>query len=448
VIRKIISRVVRLGSAKHQKAGKAAVIAPSAHGISLESISPGARRVCEQLQAHGHAAFVVGGAVRDLLLGMPPKDFDVATDATPEEAKRILKRARIVGRRFPIVHAYAGREIIEVTTFRAQDENARTDEFGRVLRDNAFGSQAEDAARRDFTINALYFDPSTGCIHDYHHGVADLRQKTLRMIGDPKVRYREDPVRMLRAVRLSAKLGLAIDPEARKPIREMGQLLENVPPARLFDEIVKLLMSGHSLACLQALRAEGLHKGILPLLDRVAQDDKALSLTHLALSETDARIRDGRRASPHFMFAAIFWGEVVRHWEHFKARGENETPALHLAMNAVLDEQSEALALTRRVSGDIKDIWLLQPRFAQLSGKRPYALLEQAAFRAAWDFLKLRVRAGNADPELAEWWSAFLDADGPTRQEMLLPAQATAKKRRRRKKKPAASPAEAEAVEA
>jgi poly(A) polymerase len=443
VIRKIISRVVRLGNNKHPKEAKAAVIAPSSHGITAAAISPGARRVCEQLQAHGHAAFVVGGAVRDLLMGIAPKDFDVATDATPDETRRILKRSRIVGRRFQIVHAYAGKEIIEVTTFRGQDDNARTDEFGRVLRDNVFGSQAEDAARRDFTINALYFDPATGHIHDYHHGVADLQQKTLRMIGDPKVRYREDPVRMLRAVRLSAKLGLSIDPEARKPIREMGQLLENVPPARLFDEIVKLLMSGHSLACLRALRAEGLHKGILPLLDRIAEDDTAFSLTQLALSETDARIRDGRRASPHFMFAAIFWGEVVRHWEAFKAQGEHETPALHLAMNAVLDAQSEALALTRRVAGDIKDIWLLQPRFAQRAGKRPYALLEQAAFRAAWDFLKLRARSGNADPELVEWWNAFLDADGPTRQEMLLPAQTATKKRRRRKKKPATEVVEA-----
>lgn len=438
MIRKFISRVLKLGNDK-KPAGKreAAIIPRSSHGISRDQISPGSRRVCDTLQAEGYKAYVVGGAVRDLLAGAKPKDFDVATDATPEQAKRCFRRSRIIGRRFQIVHAYMGQEIIEITTFRgALGNDAKTDAHGRVLHDNVFGSMAEDAARRDFTVNALYFDPASEQILDYHHGVADLKQKTLRMIGEPKVRYREDPVRMLRAVRLAAKLGLSIDPEARHPIRELASLLENVPAARLFDEMLKLLTSGHAVKCLQQLRAEGLHHGVLPLLDVILDQPLGEKFVMLSLADTDERIRRGKTSSPSFLFATLLWHEVLSVWERIKNGGESPIPALHQAMEEVLNVQGEKLAITRRIATDIKEIWALQPRFEQRSGKRPYGVLEHPRFRAAYDFLCLRAEAGELDQELAQWWTDFQTAEGETRAQMLLPDQGGARKKRRRRKKP------------
>lgn len=437
MIRKLISRVF---SGKKPKANRhePAVIPVSNHGITRDRISSGSRRVCETLQSHGHKAYVVGGAVRDLLIGAEPKDFDVATDATPEEVRRYFRRSRIIGRRFQIVHVMMGQETLEVTTFRgALAEDTKKDEHGRVLHDNVFGSQAEDAARRDFTANALYYDPATEAVLDYHHGVGDLKQKTLRMIGEPRARYREDPVRMLRAVRLAAKLGLSIDPEARKPIREMAELLENVPPARLFDEMLKLLTSGHSVKCLTQLRDEGLHHGLLPLLDVILEQPMGEKFVMLSLANTDERVRRGKGTSPGFLFATLLWHEVLAHWEKLKAKGEPKIPALYTAMDTVLDVQGEKLAITRRIAGDIKDIWALQPRFEQRAGKRPYALLEQPRFRAGYDFLVLRAQAGELDMEVADWWTRFQNADGDKRAALLLPEQAADKKKRRRRKKPA-----------
>ncbi|MFN4326469.1 MAG: polynucleotide adenylyltransferase PcnB [Azonexus sp.] len=439
MIRKLISRVFS-GKKPTANRHEPAVIPVSSHGITRDRISSGSRRVCETLQSHGHKAFVVGGAVRDLLIGAEPKDFDVATDATPEEVRRYFRRSRIIGRRFQIVHVMMGQETLEVTTFRgALGDDAKKDEHGRVLHDNVFGSQAEDAARRDFTANALYYDPATEAVIDYHHGVGDLRQKTLRMIGEPRARYREDPVRMLRAVRLAAKLGLSIDPEARKPIREMAELLENVPPARLFDEMLKLLTSGHSVKCLTQLRDEGLHHGLLPLLDVILEQPLGEKFVMLSLANTDERVRRGKGTSPGFLFATLLWHEVLAHWEKLKTQGEPKIPALYAAMDAVLDVQGEKLAITRRIAGDIKDIWALQPRFEQRAGKRPYALLEQPRFRAGYDFLVLRAQAGEIDMEIADWWTRFQNADGEKRAAMLLPEQAGDKKRRRRRKKPAHS---------
>ncbi|MGB4674778.1 MAG: polynucleotide adenylyltransferase PcnB [Azovibrio sp.] len=450
MIRKFISRVFggKSNGAPLQKTGsasakdsKAAVIPRSTHGISRDQISSGSRRVCETLQSHGYKAYVVGGAVRDLLIGATPKDFDVATNATPEQARRCFRRSRVIGRRFQIVHAYMGQEIIEITTFRGGlVDEAKTDAHGRVLQDNVFGTQAEDAARRDFTVNALYFDPATEQIVDYHHGVADLKQKTLRMIGNPRLRYREDPVRMLRAVRLAAKLGLSIDPEARHPIREMAELLENVPASRLFDEMLKLLTSGHAVKCLQQLRAEGLHHGVLPLLDVILEQPLGEKFVLLSLANTDERIRQGKSSSPSFLFATLLWHEVLSVWERIKAGGESSIPALYQAMEEVLNIQGEKLAITRRIAGDIKEIWALQPRFEQRAGRRPYAVLEHPRFRAAYDFLCLRAQAGELDAELADWWTRFQDADGEARSQMLLPDQGARKKRRRRKPRAASAP--------
>jgi len=334
MIRKLLRRVFRRPDADNKL--EPAVIPVDQHGIRREQISPVASKVCNVLQEHGHKAFVVGGAVRDLLIGQPPKDYDVATSATPEQVRDLFRRSRIIGRRFKIVHVMSGRETIEVSTFRASHdvESAETDEHGRVLRDNVFGShnvfgsQAEDATRRDFTVNALYYDPGTETIIDYHHGVADIRQKTLRMIGDPRARYREDPVRMLRAVRLGAKLGLTIDPAARTPIREMAELLENVPAARLFDEMLKLLFSGHAVKCLEQLRPEGLHHGLLPLLDVILEQPAGERFVWLSLENTDERIRAEKSVSPGFLFATLLWHEVLANWESRKLAGESPQPAL------------------------------------------------------------------------------------------------------------------------
>ncbi len=437
MIRKLISRVFR-GNKNKGNRHEPAVIPVSNHGITRDRLSSGSRRTCETLQAEGYKAYVVGGAVRDLLIGAEPKDFDVATNATPEEVRRCFRRSRIIGRRFQIVHVMMGQEVIEVTTFRGTlDETTKKDEHGRVLHDNVFGSQAEDAARRDFTANALYYDPTSETVIDYHHGVGDLKARTLRMIGEPRARYREDPVRMLRAVRLAAKLGLSIDPEAKKPIREMAGLLENVPAARLFDEMLKLLTSGHSVKCITQLRDEGLHHGLLPLLDVILDQPLGEKFVMLALASTDERIRRGKGTSPGFLFATLLWHEVLAHWDKMKAKGEAKIPALFQAMDTVLDVQAEKLAITRRIAGDIKDIWALQPRFEQRAGKRPYALLEQPRFRAGYDFLLLRAQAGEIDMELVEWWTRFQNVEGDKRAEMLLPEAAGDKKKRRRRKKPA-----------
>ncbi len=439
MIRKLISRV--FGSKKTVASHhEPAIIPVSRHGITRDRISSGSRRVCEGLQQQGHKAYVVGGAVRDLLIGAEPKDFDIATDATPDEIRRAFRRSRAIGRRFQIVHVMMGQETIEVTTFRGMlDANTKTDEHGRVLHDNVFGSQADDAARRDFTANALYYDPATEAVIDYHHGVGDLKQKTLRMIGEPRARYREDPVRMLRAVRLAAKLGLIIDPAASKPIREMAELLENVPPARLFDEMLKLLTSGHSVNCITRLRDEGLHHGLLPLLDVILEQPLGEKFVMLALADTDERVRAGKGISPGFLFATLLWHEVLAHWEKLKGAGEPKIPALYQAMDTVLDVQGEKLAITRRIAGDIKDIWSLQPRFESRAGKRPYGLLEHPRFRAGYDFLLLRAKSGEIEAELGDWWTRFQNADGEGRAQMLLPQAAGDRKRRRRRRNPGAA---------
>jgi poly(A) polymerase len=412
------------------------IIPLKTHGITRDMLSRGAERVCDDLERAGYQAFVVGGAVRDLLLGRDPKDFDIATNATPEQVKRVCRRSRIIGRRFQIVHVMVGQELIEVTTFRAlHDDNTATDEHGRVLRDNTFGSQSDDAARRDFTVNALYYDPYDETIHDYHHGYADLKAGLLCMIGDPEVRYREDPVRMLRAVRLGAKLGLDIDAATRKPIRSMAPLLDNVPPARLFDEMLKLLTCGDALACLKRLRAEGLHHGVLPLLDVILEQPLGERFVEQALTNTDQRIREGKSISPGFLFAALLWHEVLAHWNKRKDKGEIAIPALFAAMADVLDRQAEKLAITKRLVGDIKEIWSLQPRFEQRSGKRPYALLGHPRFRAGYDFMLLRAQTGEIDRTLGDWWTRFIESDGTAQEALIAGApkdNSPAKKRRRR----------------
>jgi poly(A) polymerase len=395
-------------------------------------------RTCDTLQRAGYKAFVVGGGVRDSLLGLQPKDFDVATNATPEDVQALFRRARIIGRRFKIVHVMFGRETIETSTFRALQTDAETDEHGRVLRDNVFGTQHEDALRRDFTVNALYYDPIGDQVLDYLGGVADLKARVLRMIGDPATRYREDPVRMLRTVRFAAKLQFDVDAATLAPIRSLADLIENVPSARLFDEMLKLLESGHALACLHKLRDEGLHHGVLPMLDLILEQPHGARFVELALAQTDARVRAGKSISPGFLFATLLWQRVADRWQARKAAGEHSIPALMEAMDRVLDEQAAKLAIQRRHIADMREIWGLQPRFER-TGRSAVRVLEHLRFRAGYDFMLLRVEAGELPQELGEWWTAFVEADPIGREALLNEAASesrsgsgSGRKRRRR----------------
>ena len=439
MIKKLLKRVFRK-PAKVKSVGNAQVIPFRLHGVSSEQISYGALKVTDGLQAAGYMAFVVGGAVRDLLLGRIPKDFDIATDATPEEVRRVFRRSRIIGRRFQLVHVMFGEEVVEVSTFRSliEAEDAQTDEHGRLLRDNQFGDQEQDAARRDFTANALFYDPSTQEIYDYHGGYADTRNHLLRMIGDPLVRYREDPVRMLRAVRLSAKLGMQVDAATAAPIASMKNLLDNVPQARLLDEVLKMLMSGHSVECIQQLRKMNLHHGLLPLLDVILEQPMGEKFVMLALRNTDERLSQDKTVSPAFLFAALLWHEVLAAWKLRLQQGERPVGAMHAAMDEVLARQKKQLAIPHRQDAVMKEIWLMQQRFEQRSGQRPFRLLEQPRFRAGFDFLLLRCASGEVDDEVGLWWDEFQDASSERQTEMLKPEVAGDKKRRRkpRKKKP------------
>ncbi len=396
------------------------ILGPKQHGINPQLVSPNAVLVTKTLQDNGYKAFIVGGAVRDLLLGVKPKDFDIATNATPEQVKRLFRRALIIGKRFQIVHVMFGQDLLEITTFRgASSDGSPKDEHGRVLRDNTFGEQHEDAVRRDFTINAMYYDPAREIVLDYHGGIDDTRAKTLRIIGDPEARYREDPVRMLRIVRFAAKLGFTIDPATRAPIPVMAALIDNVPAARVFDEMLKLLMSGHALACLQQLRQEGLHHGLLPLLDVVLEQPLGEKFVTLALANTDVRVQQDKPVSPGFLFAALLWHQVLEKWSAYKTTGERPIPALHLAADDVVDAQTDKLALQRKIASDMRDIWAMQPRFERRVGKAPYKLLEHLRVRAGYDFLLLRCASGEIDSAIGEWWTAFMEGDGEQREKLL-----------------------------
>jgi poly(A) polymerase len=410
------------------------IYAPDRHPVRRDQLSNAARTVTRKLQDEGFKAFIVGGAVRDLLLGIEPKDFDVATNATPEQVKPLFRRAFVIGRRFRLVHVHAGNDVIEVSTFRAaQTGDDTTDEHGRLLSDNVYGSQAEDAVRRDFTINALYFDPATESIWDYVGGVVDVRARRLKLIGPPVTRYREDPVRMLRAVRLAAKLGFTIDARTEEPITRLAPLMANVPPARLFDEMQKLLLSGHAADTLRSLRAHGLSHGLLPLLDVILEQPLGHKFIDAALAGTDARVREGKGVSPAFLFATLLWHEVLVTWNAAKQRGERPLPALFDAMDKVLDAQASRIAIPRRFEATIKEIWSLQPRFEQRSGTRPVRLTEHPRFRAAYDFLVLRGASGEVPQALVDWWTRFQDAGSEEREAMLKPDEAPKKRRRSRR---------------
>ncbi|MBX9715722.1 MAG: polynucleotide adenylyltransferase PcnB [Burkholderiaceae bacterium] len=491
--------------------GKRVEVPKAEHEIDPALVDERAAKVVQTLVDAGHEAYIVGGAVRDLLLGLRPKDFDVATDATPEQVKALFRRAFIIGRRFRIVHVVFGRgrqdrglsEVIEVSTFRALMDPAVADQIGgnektskgeiagkshvvdaegRVLRDNVWGPQIEDAARRDFTVNAMYYDPVREIVVDYHGGIKDAKKKLLRMIGDPESRYREDPVRIVRVVRFAAKLGFEIEPKTRAPIQAMSALLDNVPQSRLFDEMIKLLQTGHSLASLEELRKQGLHRGTFPVLDTLLDESRGSAahreFVRLALVDTDRRVSEGKPVAPSFMLACMLWHDVRQQWDQLRQRGEPAFSALQQAVEATFDARIGDISGRGKLGGDMREIWLMQPRFERRAGNAPFTLVEQPRFRAGFDFLRLRADAGEAPDELARWWEDFSLADEDERRRLMEearqldaqhagkrrhPIEATpagdaaptadpAKKRRRRRRKPtdaggtAQSEGEAEAV--
>lgn len=409
------------------KSGKNAVqkeILPySAHHISADMLSFAAEKVVGRLHEAGFQAYVVGGAVRDLLLGVEPKDFDVATNATPEQIRQLFRRSRIIGRRFQIVHVMVGPETIEVTTFRGGNKTIQN-AHGRIMKDNTYGTIEEDAMRRDFTCNALYYDPIRQEILDFHHGVSDVADKRLVMIGNPAERYQEDPVRILRAVRLSGKLGFEVEAHTAAPIAEYASRLKNEPVARLFDEIMKLLFSGHARQCLQQLNNLGVSDDIHPLLTALKSAGKPENrIIALVLKNTDERLREDKSVSVGFVLAAILWPQLDAYWQTYQQQGQKPAQALTDAVTTLRETVEKGWGVPQRFSATMREIWQLQPQFENISGARPHRLLGQQRFRAAYDFLVLRQQVGEVDTALVQWWTDFQHADAETRSQMTLAEQ-------------------------
>ena len=385
--------------------------------INLKNVSRGAKQTCEVLQKNGFDAYVVGGAVRDLALGITPKDFDVATNARPEQVKKLFRRAFIIGRRFQLVHAILGKETIEISTFRSQNLRAPTDEEGRILHDNIFGTQAEDATRRDFTINALYLDPIHGDVFDFHQGVSDLNQRILRIIGNPETRYREDPVRMLRAIRLSAKLNLSIDNQTQAPISNLSGLIENVPPARIFDETYKLLMSGNAYKAITQLAQKNIRVGLLNIIESSLGNEQDQAFIKDALGKADQKIKSNHYVSTSFLLAVLLWPTVKQCWQH--QTGKLSISSLFEAAIEVSNRCKVYLAIPNRVTSKIKEIWLMQARFEKRIGKTPYHLIGHRHFQIGLEFLVLRCAHQEVPAELTDWWSSFQKGDKDTRSELI-----------------------------
>jgi len=424
-----------------------------AHNISRKHISDAALKVMYRLNSAGFDAYLVGGGVRDLLLGGNPKDFDVTTNATPEEVRAQFRNSRVIGRRFKIVHVTFGKEIIEVTTFRGHHEREPTDtddddsdtpdavrdDAGMLLRDNVYGSIEEDAIRRDFTVNALYYTVQDFTLHDFCNGLEDLKHRTLRIIGNPDNRYREDPVRMLRAVRLAAKLGFSIEAATAAAIPPLKSLLHNVPPARLFDEVLKLFMAGHGVNTYQMLQSFGMIELLFPDMPPQQSDSAAETLVLNALSGTDLRVNEGKTVTPAFLFAAFLWPAVDREKVALEAEGMESMPALHEAANRIINRQCSIVTIPRRFQIPMREIWELQLRLPHCNGKRAQRTLEHPRFRAAYDFLLLREQSGEIDPGLGEWWTQFQFAEGDQREILVReapPAATLPRKRPARRRRP------------
>ncbi|MEX1167180.1 MAG: polynucleotide adenylyltransferase PcnB [Hydrogenophaga sp.] len=455
MIKKFIDRLLGKTSApkttKVSKFGKREDVPVEVHGIDRNLVDERALDVVHVLKKAGFEAYVVGGAVRDLLLGLRPKDFDVATNATPEQVKGLFRRAFIIGRRFRIVHVIYGRgrdnEVIEVSTMRAYLDSAdaeqvkgneRTskgelsgmkhavDASGRVLRDNVWGPIEQDAARRDFSINAMYYDPESQIVVDFHQGIRDAKKKTLRMIGDAATRYREDPVRIIRAVRFAAKLnalGFKFDAKTLEPLASSRNLLADVPQSRLFDEMLKLLQTGHSLASIEQLKAVGLATGIYPLLDVVVERAND-PFVKLALQDTDRRVGEGKPVAPSFLLACVLWADVRKGWERrLQPRGNQRPPppfaALQDAVDEAFDNRIGDVSGRGKLGSDMREIWMMQPRFEKRVGTSPFSLVDQPRFRAGFDFMRLRSQVGEIEEELAHWWETFQNVSDDMRADMV-----------------------------
>ncbi|MGH8377970.1 MAG: polynucleotide adenylyltransferase PcnB [Gammaproteobacteria bacterium] len=418
-----------------------AIIPRADHNISRSHISENALKVLYRLKSAGYESYLVGGGVRDLLLGREPKDFDVATDAQPEQVHTLFRNCRIIGRRFRLAHVQFGREIIEVATFRANQPAAHGNDDdagagagdahhdnGRILRDNTYGTLEQDVFRRDFTVNALYYDIRDFSLKDYVDGLTDLRTGTLRLIGDPETRYREDPVRMLRAVRFVSKLGFRLHPDTAAPIASLSPLLADIPPARLFEEILKLFLYGFGAQAFASLRHHGLFSHLFPRTDAVLDtEEQGFSRIFIAkaLASTDARVTEDKPVTPAFLFAALLWEPVRRQAAALEVQGLHPGEALRRAAGEIVSEQIARVALPRRFATPMIEIYQMQPRFTQREGKRPLRLLAHPRFRAAYDFLVLRAEAGEVEPELVQWWTQIQAAGADEQRDMLTAAPGT-----------------------
>ncbi|GAA5647029.1 polynucleotide adenylyltransferase PcnB [Vibrio proteolyticus] len=405
------------------------VITREEHNISRKQISDNALKVLYRLNGAGFDAYLVGGGVRDLLLGATPKDFDIATNATPEQIRQLFRNCRLIGRRFRLAHIMFGRDIIEVATFRGHHQEpsknvSQQSKEGMLLRDNVYGSIDEDAERRDFTINAMYYNIRDYSIHDYAGGAEDLNDKLVRLIGDPQTRYREDPVRMLRAIRFAAKLDFDIEEDTAAPIEELAHLLREIPSARLYEESLKLLQSGHGLETYYLLREYNLFQQLFPTISEHFTDDYSSPTEQMldqVLDSTDQRMEEGKRINPAFMFAAMLWYPLLSLADKLMAeRNMNDYDAVMEASNQILDDQVRTIAIPRRHTATIREIWQLQLRLPRRNGKRAFRLMELNKFRAGFDFLEMRGEIEGGDTkELANWWETFQNAGRNMRQAMV-----------------------------
>ena len=384
----------------------------------------------------GYDAYLVGGCVRDLLIGQTPKDFDVSTNAHPDQVREVFKNCRLIGRRFRLAHIHFGREVIEVATFRAphsQEGEGLQHEDGRILRDNVYGNEEDDAWRRDFTVNALYYDISDFSVRDHVEAMTDIESRTLRIIGDPSERYKEDPVRMLRAIRFAAKLDFSIEPATQAPIKGLGAMLKDIPSSRLFDELLKLFHGAAAVKTFQLLREYDLLRYLFPLSDQYFKQNAQSSAERLvmaSLANTDERIKEGKPVTPAFLFAAMLWGPMLAELEA-KSHKVPQHQAIQLAADTLLATQLQYTSIPRRFSVMMREIWQLQSRFETRWGKRPWRLLEHPRFRAAYDFLVLRADAGEVEPELAAWWTEFQERDEEQQEKMLKKSDAPKKRSRK-----------------
>lgn len=442
MLRKLLSFIPGRSNMPANKRYQLNIIPRDQHCISRKHISEPAKKVLHRLNQAGFEAYLVGGGVRDLLLEGEPKDFDIATNATPEEVHNLFRNSRLIGRRFKIVHVLFGREVIEVTTFRGgngegdddQDQRARqTNEHGLLVRDNVYGTMEEDALRRDFTINALYYCIQDFTVLDYARGLQDLEARQLRLIGDPETRYREDPVRMLRAVRFAAKLGFTIEPKTATPIRSLASLLDHVPPARLFEEVLKLFSAGNGEATYAHLMEYGLFEALFPQTYHAIQAEGDDGVIRQALHNTDERIRNNKSVTPYFLFAALLWPALQQQWQQCQDQGEAPIPALHSAAHQVIERQIRSTSIPRRFSVPMKEIWEMQTRLSKRHGRRAEMLMGHPRFRAAYDFLLVRESAGEHTEGLGDWWTRYQDADEDERNRMVKALSPKGPRKRRRR---------------